>query len=253
LISRLIYKDWKINIDSKRQLLNLEENLYQYQKDSEADPYFGKAYCFGIDNHWVWKNMTCAGRDWELKMEKFEKAFMIINFRDLILFNYQILTKELYDKYKHLVKPQVQNPDALDFRNSSIELLAHGGSDNHLMTQDSITRAVDTPIRRQTTSTLRADLVSETPYVMSPSPSPPQDKKILNWDSYDEHDPSMNETQEKHCDEEILQKAAMDIIGSADTLKLEKLKAFPRKNDWKSTLWLKLAMFIGLINMFSVF
>lgn len=101
LISRLIYKDWKINIDSKRQLLDLEENLYQYQKDSEADPYFGKAYCFGIDNHWVWENMTGAGREWELKMEKFEKAFMIINFRDLILFNYQILNKELYEKYKH--------------------------------------------------------------------------------------------------------------------------------------------------------
>jgi hypothetical protein len=235
--------------------LDLEENLYQYQKDSEADPYFGKAYCFGIDNHWVWENMTGAGRDWELKMEKFEKAFMIINFRDLILFNYQILNKELYDKYKHLVKPQVQKPEALDVSMDSIDLMAHECSDNHMMTQDSITKDVDTPIRvrRRKTSTLNADLMDETSCVMSPSPSPFPDKKFFDGDSPGRDDPSKNEIQEEHCDEEILQKAAMDIIGSADTSKLEKLKAFPRRNDWKSSLWLRLAMFIGLINMFSVF
>jgi hypothetical protein len=255
LISRLIYKDWKINIDSKRQLLDLEENLYQYRKDSEADPYFGKAYCFGIDKHWVWENMTGAGRDWELKMEKFEKAFMIINFRDLILFNYQILNKELYDKYKHLVKPQVQRPEALDVSMDSIDMMAHGGLDHNLIAQDSITKDVDTPIRvrRRTTSTLNADMIDDTSNVMSPSPSPFPDKKFFDGDSPGRADPSMNEIGEENFEEEILQKAAMEIIGSADFSKLEKLKAFPRKNGWKSSLWLRLAMLIGLINMFSVF
>lgn len=117
-----------MNHDFKIQL-NLdqtyEDNLLTYQASLNEDEYYKKAYCFGINQLWLWNQIKLTEDfKWAMKMEKFEKAFMIINLRKIILMNFKIMAEQddLYEQYKDKIPTDDMNSTALDQSLDSFDL-----------------------------------------------------------------------------------------------------------------------------------
>ena len=122
LIKSLMNHDFKIQLNLDQ---TYEDNLLTYQASLNEDEYYKKAYCFGINQLWLWNQIKLTEDfKWAMKMEKFEKAFMIINLRKIILMNFKIMAEQddLYEQYKDKIPTDDMNSTALDQSLDSFDL-----------------------------------------------------------------------------------------------------------------------------------
>ena len=208
---------------------SLKENLDSYDNYAKEIEFSENAYCFGADKYWIWEQIVSKELKWDMKMENFTKAFMIINQREVILLNYNIIgdNLKLIEDYSGFVNKDEIDSNFYQDSEDSIDLMAKNEDETQMN-----------------------KYIKEATEVWSPSnlnsTSPFPDKKFFEQQvkenlKAEENKPSVQQPSTKD-----FSYAEDKIFDQVDQTKLEALKC-PERNSL-SDLSYYLLMLIFLIN-----